>query len=455
MAVEPTLDERIAQWREFLQRQRAISPADAKELEDTLRSHIEVMRKLGLSEEEAFLIAVKRTGEAHPDSLESTRLYSGQLWKQLTVPTDTDEKAKAWQREALVAVGLAVGAGIAMKVPSLFGYHIGGSPDSESFYIHNISLLILPLLAAYLAWKREMKQADIMKLALPFLGAALVINIYPFVKSGSTETLAALHLPNALWFAVGIAYMGGFWNSFHRRMNFVRFTGEWFIYMVLIALGGGVFMGFTFLLFKSIGLDAEPFVQSWLMPCGVAGAVVIAGWLVEAKQSIIENMAPVLTRLFTPLFTILLASYLAAMIFSGRGILVDREVLIAFDLLLLLILGLLFYSISARDSEAPPNLFDRLQFVLVVCALAVDGFALWAVGMRISEFGFSPNKVAALGENLILLVNLGGSALLYARFLFKRGSFASLERWQTGYIPIYPVWAAFVVVGFPLIFGFE
>jgi hypothetical protein len=27
---------------------------------------------------------------------------------------------------------------------------------------------------------------------------------------------------------------------------------------------------------------------------------------VEAKQSVIENMAPVLTRLFTPLFTLLL-----------------------------------------------------------------------------------------------------------------------------------------------------
>jgi hypothetical protein len=33
-----------------------------------------------------------------------------------------------------------------------------------------------------------------------------------------------------------------------------------------------------------------------------AGAVLVAAWLVEAKQSVIENMAPVLTRLFPPLF---------------------------------------------------------------------------------------------------------------------------------------------------------
>ncbi len=32
--------------------------------------------------------------------------------------------------------------------------------------------------------------------------------------------------------------------------------------------------------------------------------------------------------------------------------------------------------------------------------------ALWAIAARITEFGFSPNRVAALGENAILLINL-------------------------------------------------
>jgi hypothetical protein len=71
------------------------------------------------------------------------------------------------------------------------------------------------------------------------------------------------------------------------------------------------------------------------------------------------------------------------------------------------------------------------------------------------EFGFSPNKVAALGENLILLVNLGWSAVLYTRFLTQRAPFAALERWQTGYVPVYALWAGVVVVIFPLVFGFR
>ena len=104
---------------------------------------------------------------------------------------------------------------------------------------------------------------------------------------------------------------------------------------------------------------------------------------------------------------------------------------------------------------AGAGLFDALQLLLVVCALVVDAIALWAIAARISEFGWSPNKVAALGENLILLVTLGGSAVLYARFLAGRAGFTALERWQTAYLPVYALWAWVVVVAFPPLFGFR
>jgi hypothetical protein len=137
---------------------------------------------------------------------------------------------------------------------------------------------------------------------------------------------------------------------------------------------------------------------------------------------------------------------------SGRGVAIEREMLIGFDLLLVVVLGLLVYSISARDPSAPPGAFDWVQVVLVVGALLADAVALWAIGARIGEFGFSPNRVAALGENVILLVNLAWSAVLYVRFLAGRGSFPSLERWQTAYVPVYAGWAAVVVIVFPPLF---
>jgi hypothetical protein len=208
------------------------------------------------------------------------------------------------------------------------------------------------------------------------------------------------------------------------------------------------------MLFNAIGIDAEPFFQSWLLPCGATGAVLVAAWLVEAKQSVIENMAPVLTRLFTPLFAALLVTFLATLVLTGRGIEIERDLLAAFDLLLLLVLALLLYSISARDPRSPPGVFDVMQVVLLVSALIADAVALGAIAERITEFGFSPNRVAVLGINVILLVNLAWSAVLYVRFLRGRGTFAALERWQTNYLPVYAAWAAVVVVVFPPLFGF-
>ena len=150
-----------------------------------------------------------------------------------------------------------------------------------------------------------------------------------------------------------LAYVTEDWRSSRRRMDFIRFTGEWFVYFVLIALGGGVLTAFTAGTFQAIGIDPEKFITQWLLPCGAAAATLVAAWLVEAKQSVVENIAPVLTRLFTPLFTAVLLAFLVAIGWTSAGINVEREALILFDLLLVVVLGLLLYSISARDPLGP------------------------------------------------------------------------------------------------------
>jgi len=449
-----SLEDQIDQWRNYLRRRQAIHSVDVAELEDHLREQVAVLVNAGLATDEAFLVAVKRLGDLDSLSREFALEHSDRLWKQLVVvPTDSGDPPARARTDGIVAFAVAAAAALALKAPALFGIQMVDA--NEGFYIRNASLFVLPLLTGYFAWKRRLDAATLRWLAVAFVAAAVFANAYPFAHNGNIEKLSALHLPIALWLAVGIAYAGGRWSQVAARMDFIRFSGELFIYYALIALGGGVLTGISLALFKAIGINAEPFVQSWLIPCGAAGAVVVASWLVEAKQSVIENMAPVLTRLFTPLFAAVLVAFLATMLFTGRGVGNDREMLIAFDLLLVLILALLLYSISARDPRAPAGAFDVLQVVLVVSALLADAVALWAIAGRISEFGFSPNRVAALGMNMILLVNLAWSAVLYTRFLRARGSFANLERWQTTYLPVYAAWAAIVVVLFPLVFGYN
>jgi hypothetical protein len=386
-------------------------------------------------------------------SREFAREHSERLWKQLVIDSEGEEvTGTATRAETLVVFALAVAAAVAIKVPGLFGLELDDA--HAPFYLRNASLFALPFLTAYFAWKRRMDPRHCAGLAVPFVVAAIVINIFPFTRDSHTERLAALHLPIALWLVVGIAYVGGRWVQGGGRLDFVRFSGELFIYYVLIALGGGVLTAFTMTMFRAIGMKPDWIAREWLIPCGAMGAVLVGSWLVEAKQSVIENMAPVLTRLFTPLFTILLLAFLATMAWTRRPIDIQRDVLIAFDLLLALVVGLVLYSASARDPEAPPNLFDALQLLLIASALAVDTVALAAIASRISEFGFTPNRVAALGENLILLVNLAWSASLYAAFLRRRGPFRALEAWQTAYLPVYAIWAVLVVVLFPPLFAY-
>ncbi len=450
-----SLEEGIAEWRSYIRRRQAIHTVDADELEDHLRSQANALVKAGLAEDEAFLIAVKRIGELDVLAREFAREHSERLWKRLVVAPDMGGESGVNGKEALVAVALAIGAAVAVKAPEMFGLRMHKDQELPAFYLRNFSLFVLPFLAAFFAWKRSLSPSGRPWLAAPFVGAAVVINLMPFAPDAHTMALAALHLPLALWLAVGYAYAAGRWRDHDQRMNYVRFSGEWFIYYALIAFGGGVLMLLTGFIFDAIGLHPEQLLAAWVLPCGAVGAVVIAAWLVEAKQSVVENMAPVLTLLFTPLFTLVLLAFLLTMAWTGSGIAVEREVLIGFDLLLVVVAGLVLYAISARDPQRPPGLFDALQLLLVVSALLVDGMALWAIAARISEFGFSPNKVAALGENLILLVNLGWSAVLYGRFLAGRVAFAPLERWQTAYLPVYVVWAWVVVVVFPLVFGFR
>ncbi len=446
------LETQFAQWRSFVQGRRELQPSDAEELEDHLRGSVDELISVGLRPDEAFLVAVKRMGSLDDLSREFAQEHSERLWKQLVLTGQQDSPTDTRSRRDLYAMVIcAAGAVVSVKAPQLFGLSFN---DDGAFYAPNFSLFALPWLAAFLAWRRRAKPALIAILVALFALGAVAANIYPLGENSQSIVVTSIHLPIALWFLVGLAYVADEWRSSRRRMDFIRFTGEWFVYFVLIALGGGVLIAFTAGTFQAIGISPETFISEWLLPCGVVAAVVVAGWLVEAKQSVVENIAPVLTRLFTPLFTAVLLAFLVAVGWTSAGIDIEREALILFDLLLVVVLGLLLYSISARDPLAPPGAFDKLQLALVVSALIIDVLVLAEITGRITEFGTTPNKAAALGENVILLANLACSAWLMFGFIRRRRQFVALERWQTGYLPVYAAWAWLVVLAFPPLFSY-
>ena len=444
-----SIEPQIAEWRAYLTNAAGVNGHDVDELEDHLRHQIAELKAAGLAEDEAFLVAVKRMGAVDTLSREFAREHSGRLWKQLVLtPEDEPAHAAADFVEPLI---FAVAAAVAIQVARL----AANFPDEEPrWLLRNGTLFVLPILAAYFARRRHLGIRPVALTAVPFALAALVINLYPWDVESDTEALAALHLPVFLWFVVAYPYMGGRLRSHERRMDFVRFTGEWFIYYVLIALGGAVLMGLTAGILEPTGVDVDR-VAEWVLPSGAAGAVIVAAWLVESKQRVVENMAPVLTMVFTPLFAVMLACAAVVYAATGLGGAFDRDLLSVFDALLVVVLGLVLYGISARDPATSPDWMDRIQLVAVVGALVLDLMVVGAMIARIGDLGFSPNRTAALGLNLVLLVNLAGAALLSVRFLAHRSTLHRLERWQTTYLPVFAVWAAAVVVLLPPIFGFS
>ena len=83
-------------------------------------------------------------------------------------------------------------------------------------------------------------------------------------------------------------------------------------------------------------------------------------------------MAPVLTMLFTPLFAVMLAGAAVVYAVTGLGGAFDRELLSTFDALLLVVLGLVLYGMSAREPSTSSEWMDGIQLVAVVSALVLD-----------------------------------------------------------------------------------
>jgi hypothetical protein len=449
-----TSPERLAAWRSAVAPHAPSDNRHLASLEAQLRAELTALEATGLPEEETWLLAVKRVAAHSAPSPEAARERSDRLWRELA---RTDHEAARVAVDASTehrwrdALALAVAAAITVQLARL----AAGLPDGGgAWLVRNASLLVLPFLAGYLIRARHRSRRQILGIAGAFVTAALVMNLFPFAEAGATELLAIAHLPVALWAVVGYAWFGAALRSSDGRMALVRSSGSWFVTYVLFALGGGVLVALTSALLAPTGLVDPEQLLPWVLPSGAAGAVVIAAWLVETRPQVVGAVAPMLAQVFTPLFAVMLVAVTGVYVASGLGGGFDRELLATFDALLVVVVGLVLYTLAARDPPRPVGWSDRYLLVTVVAALVLDLLVLGAMAARIGEFGLTPNRLAALGLNLVLLGNLAGTAWHGLRFVTGRGDLPALRRWQTAYLPAFPAWAGIVVVVLPPLFCF-
>jgi len=446
------LESQVRKWRRHVQSTASLGAQDVEELESHLRDSVENLTSRGVSEDEAFLVSIRRMGEAEELKDEFAKVSTEGVWRQLLVPASDDEARRRQRREVAVVICLALVGGLLGKIPALFGLPV--VEEHAPIYAKNAALFALAPVALYLIWRRSLPMRFAGLTLACFAAAALAVNLYPDLEPHHTVALTTIHLPIALLMLLMALYGGPGWRKATVRLDFVRFAGEVFIYSVLIGLGGLVLLGLAVAMFSLLEIDITSLVSNWLGLFGAFGIAVVAAFLVEKKKGMIETIAPILARIFTPLFLAVLVGLIVAMAVTGRAPAEERDLLISFDVVLALVLGLVLYTMSERDAARPAGAWDAVVLALVVSALIADGVALAGIVGRLSAYGFSPNKTAALGENVALLVNLGLLAAGYVRFLSGRTTYNAVVNLQMRFLPVHAIWACVVAFGFPPIFGF-
>ncbi|KPQ09118.1 MAG: heme handling protein Hhp [Algoriphagus marincola HL-49] len=369
-----------------------------------------------------------------------------EFWKaRLQTPSDSIQWGEKSDWTFLILVSLL--AGLYAKLPTIFPI------QEDFFYPKNLGLMVFPFVSAYFAWKNKLSQKSTIILTLSFLASLLYINLLPDNESSDTLVLACIHLPILLWGLLGFSFGGENWKSFESRLGFLRFNGDAIIMGGLLVLSGGILSAITIGLFSLIGLRIEEFYMEYIAVFGLASIPLIATHLTQTNPQLVNKVPPIIARIFSPLVLVMLLVYLGAIVYAGKDPYNDREFLLLFNLLLIGVMALIFFSIAENSQGKIQVSQNWLLLLLALATLLVNAVALSAIIFRINEWGFTPNRTAILGINILMMVHLiwvGKNLLLTVR---SKKSTEQVGQTISNFLPAYLVWAGLVAFLFPIVFG--
>ncbi|SNC68409.1 protein of unknown function [Hymenobacter gelipurpurascens] len=352
-------------------------------------------------------------------------------------------------REVVFVLLAASIAGVIAKLPEIFGLQ----PDY--FYPRNIAFIVFPLLTIYFAWKQKLPATSVAIITLIIVASVIYINLLPRNDRSDTLILACIHLPLLLWAVLGFAYVGNAPMSTNRRLDFLRYNGDLVVMTTIILLAGGLMSAITIGLFSLIGLRIENFYMSYIGAWGAAAAPIVGTYLVQTNPHLVNKVSPIIAKIFTPLVLVMLVIYLGAVVYTGKDPYNNRDFLLIFNILLIGVMALIAFSVAESSKSATRKFENYLLLGLSIVTILVNGVALSAIVFRISEWGITPNRLAVLGGNVLILFNL----LVVAYHLFRTAKdpkeITSVENSIVSFLPMYGLWAALVVFVFPLAFHFR
>ncbi len=340
-------------------------------------------------------------------------------------------------------------AGVVAKMPSFLPI------DSDWFYPRFIPIIVISAVISYFI-KTTKSSRKVHRLVIAGVATSIVyLAILPDNDSSASITMALIHLPMFAMSLLAVSFMADEWNSVEFRLNFIRYLGEMGIYSVLILLGGMVLTGITLGLFSLIDLSIEQWYMDYIVVLGLISSPLVATYLFDSVQDRQSKFASILSNVFSPLFLITVLTYLAATLYQGKSPFSDRNFLITFNGLLVVILALTIFSISGKKRMNGVTASDYINVLLVSATLIVNIVALSAILFRWAEYGVTVNRVVVTGANILIFVHLMLLLRQYIAHIKHGKGLDALEVTIAKYLPVYTAWSLIVAVFLPLVFWFK
>lgn len=340
-------------------------------------------------------------------------------------------------------------AGTLAKLPAFF------TLQEDEFYARNLGFVVFPFLCAYFIRKSKLPLSNFLFPLASLLLAGLYINLLPTQTGSDTVVLACIHLPLFLWGMLGLIFSGSDPKNLSKRLSYLQYNGETIIVGGILLLAGGLLTGITIPLFGLIGVNIEDIYFQYIAVYGLAAAPLLATLITQSNPELVNKVPPIVAKIFSPLVLLMLTSYLVAIAYAGKDPYSDRDFLLLFNLLLLGVMALIFFSVVESVEEKKVGLMTWVLVSLSLITLVVNGIALSAIAFRISEWGITPNRLAVLGVNLVMLVHLVMVSRQLIQTVRGKSKLEEVGFTLVRYLPIYLLWTAIVTFLFPVLFGFK
>jgi len=329
------------------------------------------------------------------------------------------------------------------------------SVSEEWYYPRFASIIVFGSLIFYfLDFKTKSLRHNITIISGIVLCTIIMILLPDKPKSASI-TMAQIHLPLVLVALLALAFMSKKWKSSEAKLSFIKYAGETFVYSTLILLGGMVLTALTVILFNLIGINAEQWYLDYVVIWGCFAAPIVATYIYDKILYRKSKLATLIANIFAPLFLITIIVYISAIFFAQKSPFTNRDSLITFNGLLILVWGISVFSITGKILYSSSKITDIVNISLIALTLIINSIALSAIMFRLSEFGITPNRVAVIGANTLIFIHLVGILVVYIKLLKNKTNKESLVRAIANYLPVYSIWALLVVIALPLIFNFK